>query len=134
MRFRRLIWWNTFINIFWVCDLTTFCTETQLFYLKKLQREFSSDQMTNFVKFHIVQDFKLERIRSDFWCFHYINILCACDLLPSYPETIFYYCKKLKGYFSRDQLTNFVKLKITEDSKLERFRRLIWWITFINIF
>ena len=53
-----------------------------------------------------------------------MNILSACALLQSYPETILYYCKKLKGYFSSDELTNFVKLKITEDSKLEHFRRL----------
>ena len=54
-----------------------------------------------------------------------MNILFACALLQSYPETIYYYWKILLGYFSSDQMTNFVKLKITEDSKLERFKRLI---------
>ena len=54
-----------------------------------------------------------------------MNILFACALLPSYPETIFYYWKMLLGHFSSDQMTNFVKLKITEDSKLERTKRLI---------
>ena len=63
-----------------------------------------------------------------------MNILFACALLQSYPETIFYYWKMLLCYFSSDQMTNFVKLKITEDSKLERFKRLIRWITFIYIY
>ena len=54
-----------------------------------------------------------------------MNILFAFALLPSYPETIFYYWKMLLGYFSSDQMTNFVKLKITKDFRLERFRRLI---------
>ena len=54
-----------------------------------------------------------------------MNILFACALLPSYPETIFYYWKMLLGHFCSDQMTNYVKLKITEDFMLERFRRLI---------
>ena len=51
-----------------------------------------------------------------------MNILFACALLPSYPETIFYYWKMLLGHFSSDQMTNFVKFHIVQDFKLERIR------------